>query len=140
MPRYRSRAAAVDWGNPPLPVSGPMKRALPVFLGVLFLAATAAALAAIQKGPDEGPPPGPALADAANKLLGALTPEQKKKMTFTLEDAHRVEWFFVPLARKGVTLKELTPTQRPLVLALLRAGLGQVGYRMTTEIMELDKV
>jgi hypothetical protein len=117
-----------------------MKRALPVFLGVVFVAATAVALAAIQKVPDDGPPPGPALAEAASKLLAALSPEQKKKMTFTLEDAHRVEWFFVPIARKGVPLKELTAAQRPLVLALLRAGLGQAGYKMTTEIMELDKV
>jgi len=117
-----------------------MKRALPVSLGVVFAAATAVALAAIQKVPDDGPPPGPALADAASKLLAALTPEQRKKMTFTLEDAHRVEWFFVPLARKGVPLKELTPAQRPLVMALLKAGLGQVGFKMTTEIIELDKV
>jgi hypothetical protein len=119
-----------------------MKRAVPVSLGVIFVAAaaTAVAMSLAPKVPDDGPPPGPALAEAANKLLAALTPEQKKKMTFSLEDAHRVEWFFVPLARKGVTLKELTPAQRPLVMALLRAGVGQVGYKLTTDIMELDKV
>jgi hypothetical protein len=116
-----------------------MKRALPVSLGVVFVAATAVALAAIQKQPDDAPP-GPALADAATRLLAALSPEQRKKMSFTLEDAHRVEWFFVPLARKGVPLKELTAAQRPLVMALLRAGLGPVGYKMTTEITELDNV
>jgi hypothetical protein len=116
-----------------------MKRALPVFLGVVFVAATPAAVS-MTKASDDGPFPGPALAKAANELLASLTPEQKKKMTFTFEDAHRVEWFFVPIARKGVPLKELTPAQRPLVYALLKAGLGQVGYRMTTEITELDKV
>ncbi|HXU82853.1 MAG TPA: DUF3500 domain-containing protein, partial [Polyangia bacterium] len=107
--------------------------------GLVFVAATAAAVS-MTKAPDDGPFPGPALAKAASELLASLTPEQKKKMTFTLEDAHRVEWFFVPIARKGVPLKELTPAQRPLVYALLKAGLGQVGYRMTTEITELDKV
>jgi hypothetical protein len=116
-----------------------MKRALPVFLGLVFVAATAVAMSTAGPSPDEGPP-GPALADAATKLLASLTPEQRQKMTFTLEDAHRVEWFFVPIARKGVPLKELTPAQRPLVHALLKAGLGQVGYRLTTQIMELDKV
>jgi hypothetical protein len=117
-----------------------MKRALPLSLAVVFLGATAMALAVALPRPADGPSPGPALADAATKLLAALTPELRKKMTFTLEDAHRVEWFFVPLARKGVMLKELTPPQRTLVHALLKAGLGQVGYKMTTEIMELDKV
>ena len=52
----------------------------------------------------------------------SLNPEQRKKATFALEDAHRVEWFYVPLARKGLPLKELDPKQRPLALALLHAA------------------
>ena len=51
-----------------------------------------------------------------------------------------MEWFFVPLARKGVPLKELTAAQRLLVHGVLKAGLGQVGYKLTTQIMELDIV
>jgi hypothetical protein len=83
---------------------------------------------------------GPAMAEAATKLLASLTPEQKQKISFSLEDAHRVEWFYVPLARKGVPLKEMTPAQRDLVHGLLRVGLGAAGYAKTTQIMELDKV
>jgi hypothetical protein len=115
-----------------------MKRALPVFLAVVFLGATAVAVTAPRR--DDGPSPGPALADAANALLASLSPELKKKMTFTLEDAHRVEWFYVPIARKGVPLKELSAPQRKLVHNLLRAGLGQAGHQMTIEVVDLDKV
>jgi hypothetical protein len=117
-----------------------MRRAWTWPLAMLVLGASAVAVSAALPRPDDGPPPGPALAEAANKLLASLSPEQKKKMTFTLEDAHRVEWFYVPLARKGVPLKELAPAQRSLVQGVLKAGLGQVGYKMTTEIIELDKV
>jgi hypothetical protein len=86
------------------------------------------------------PSPGVAMAAAANDLLAALTPEQKQKTTFTLEDGHRTEWFYVPLARKGLPLKQMTPPQRELTFKLLHAGLSQAGYDKATKIMELDKV
>jgi hypothetical protein len=107
-------------------------------LVVLSLGAAAALLVPIVDA--ALPAPGAVMADAATKLLASLTPEQKKKATFTLEDAHRVEWFYVPLARKGIPLKQLTPPQRELVHGLLRVGLGAAGYSKTAQIMELDKV
>jgi hypothetical protein len=108
---------------------------------MLLAVATGAALAVVLSKVDAAAPnPGPAMAEAANKLLASLTAEQRKKMTFSLEDAHRVEWFYVPLARKGVPLKQLTAPQRELVHALLRAGLGPTGYAKTTQIIDLDKV
>src|SRR5688572_8567137 len=117
-----------------------MKRALPWSLAVVFAGATALALSAAPVRPDPLASAGNVMAGAASKLLAALTPEQKQKMIFLLEDAHRTEWFFVPIARKGVPLKELTEPQRALVQDLLKAGLGQVGHKMTSEIVELDKV
>jgi hypothetical protein len=80
------------------------------------------------------------MAAAASDLLAAFTPEQKKQASFGLEDSHRVEWFYVPLARKGVPLKQMTQPQRQAALKLLRAGLSQGGYDKATKIMELDKV
>jgi hypothetical protein len=115
-----------------------MKRARLLTLLVLLTGALAALVGPLVNA--AGPALGPAMAEAANKLLASLTPEQKQKISFSLEDAHRVEWFYVPLARKGVTLKEMTPAQRELVQALLRVGLGAAGYTKTTQIMELDKV
>jgi hypothetical protein len=84
--------------------------------------------------------PGATMAAAANDLLAAFTPEQKKQATFALEDAHRTTWFYVPLARKGIPFKQMTPAQRTAALRLLRAGLSQPGFDKATNIMELDKV
>jgi hypothetical protein len=81
-----------------------------------------------------------AMATAATKLLASLDADQRKKASFALEDAHRVEWFYVPLARKGITIKELTQPQRDLAFGLLKQGLSQAGYTKATQIMELDKV
>ena len=53
-----------------------------------------------------------ATADAARQFLSALTPEERAKATFRFDDQERVTWYFIPIARKGLTLKEMTPAHR----------------------------
>jgi hypothetical protein len=84
--------------------------------------------------------PAEEMTDAANNFLLALTSDQKAKTTFELKDAERVNWNFVPLARKGLPFKEMTPTQRLLASALLNSALSQRGYMKATTIMSLDDV
>jgi Protein of unknown function (DUF3500) len=80
------------------------------------------------------------MAECANRFLASLTPEQKAKATFSFEDAERVNWAFVPLERKGLTLRDMTPYQKQLAYALLNAGLSQIGYVKAVTIMSLDDV
>jgi len=70
--------------------------------------------------------PGEEMADAANHFLVALTPEQKAKATFELKDEERSNWNFVPLIRKGLTFKEMTPGQRLLGQAFLASAMSHV--------------
>jgi len=84
--------------------------------------------------------PAEEMAEAANDFLAALTPEQKAKATFDLNDAERSNWNFVPLVRKGLTFKDMTPGQRLLGQALLNSALSQRGYMKATTIMSLDDV
>lgn len=84
--------------------------------------------------------PGEEMAEAANDLLAALTPEQKAKATFDLKDAERLNWNFVPLVRKGLPFKEMTPGQHLLGQALLNSALSQRGYLKAVTIMSLDDV
>jgi len=80
------------------------------------------------------------MAECANRFLASLTPEQKTKATFSFEDAERVNWAFVPLERKGLTLRDMTPYQKHLAEALLNAGLSQIGYVKAVTIMSLEDV
>src|SRR5437762_8425347 len=80
------------------------------------------------------------MSEAANRFLAALTPEQRAKASFSFEDAERVNWFFVPIERKGLPLREMTPYQRHLASALLSAGLSQTGYIKAVTIMSLEDV
>lgn len=80
------------------------------------------------------------MAQAANAFLAALSTEQKTKTVFDFADAERHNWNFVPLARKGITFKELSPEQRLLAHALLSSGLSTRGYGKTVSIMSLDQI
>lgn len=80
------------------------------------------------------------MTEAANRFLASLTAEQKAKATFKFEDAERMNWFFVPIERKGLPLREMSPHQKHLASALLSAGLSQSGYMKAVTIMSLEDV
>jgi hypothetical protein len=80
------------------------------------------------------------MAEAANRWLASLTPEQRSKATFTFEDDERVNWHFIPIERKGLPLREMTPAQKHLASVLLSAGLSQQGYVKAETVMSLEDV
>lgn len=106
-----------------------MKRFTLLFLAMMNISLAALAQDAVKE-----------MSVAANSFLAALTPEQKTKTIFDFADAERQNWNFVPLARKGITFKELTPEQRLLAHALLSSGLSTRAYGKTVSIMSLDQI
>lgn len=80
------------------------------------------------------------MAEAANRFLASLTPEQRAKATFAFETDERQNWHFVPIERKGLALREMTSAQKHLATALLAAGLSQQGFVKAETIMSLEDV
>lgn len=82
------------------------------------------------------------MASAAQSLVASLDEAQQKKILFEFKDTgEREKFIFVPdLKRKGLTIKEMTPVQRPLALALLGTGLSQYGFSSVLSIMSLEGV
>ena len=80
------------------------------------------------------------MALAANNFLAALTAEQKSKATIDFKDAERTNWHFIPRARKGLAIKEMTFEQRLLAQALLATGLSHRGYTKAVSIMSLEAI
>lgn len=80
------------------------------------------------------------MTETANRFLASLTPEQKAQATFSMDDPERMHWFYIPTARKGLPLKEMSPYQKHLASALLAAGLSQTGYIKAVSIMSLEDV
>ncbi len=84
-----------------------------------------------------------AMADAAGKLVGVLTAEQKKAALFPFDGSEREHWGFVPteiFARNGLTVGSMSEPQRAMVHDLLKAGLSQSGYLTASSIMQLEDV
>ena len=77
---------------------------------------------------------------AAGKFLGALSPEQKKQATYTLTDAERENWNFVPIERNGLPFKKMSTDQHALGLALLRTGLSHTGMARANAVVSLELV
>ena len=114
-----------------------MKRMTAVMVAVATVAAVAGSIAvARQKAAS-------AMAVAASAFLESLTPEQRAKAVFTLNNEERTRWNFIPVdqfPRNGLPLKEMNAAQRRAAHDLLRAGLGQGGYMTATQIMDLENI
>jgi hypothetical protein len=80
------------------------------------------------------------ITQAANHFLDALTPEQKATAVIPFESDERQNWFYTPVPRKGLQLREMSPYQKRLATALLAAGLSQQGFIKAETIMSLEDV
>ena len=84
--------------------------------------------------------PAAEMALAANNFMSALSPGQRAKAVFEFKSEERVNWHFVPMPRKGLPFKEMSPAQRHLAHALLNSALSQRGYFKAATIMSLEQV
>jgi len=78
------------------------------------------------------------MANAANKFLGALTPEQRQQASFALDSEELTRWHYVPATqfpRNGIPIRAMNDAQRALAQELLKTGLSQRGYTQATTIM-----
>jgi hypothetical protein len=77
--------------------------------------------------------------EAASALLAALTPEQRQRSAFTVEDSEWRKWMNQHFYRRqGVSFDEMSAPQRDVALALLRASLSARGLTLTRDIMKLN--
>lgn len=77
---------------------------------------------------------------AAQAWLESLSAAQKKQATFTLTDPERENWFFTPVPRQGLPLKQMDRKQQDLARALLRTGLSHAGLARAEAIISLENI
>ncbi len=80
------------------------------------------------------------LTEAARAFVATLDEAALAKVRLAFDSDRRFEWFYTPVARHGLPLKEMTPVQQKAALELLRAGLSEKGYRKTQTIIALEPV
>jgi hypothetical protein len=76
---------------------------------------------------------------AAETFLKALSPDQRAKTVFAVDDSEWRKWmnqhFYV---RQGVGFNEMSEAQREAAFGLLRASLSAKGLKLTRDIMRLN--
>jgi len=77
---------------------------------------------------------------AADQFMASLTPEQRKKSSFPVDDDEWRKWmnqhFYI---RQGVSFEEMNGTQRDAAFGLLRASLSAKGLKLSRDIMKLNE-
>ncbi len=77
---------------------------------------------------------------AAIAFLEGLTPEQRKRVQFPVDDIEWRKWANQDLyIRQGLSFLEMTEKQRELAFKLLRAGLSAKGFKQTRDTMRLNE-
>jgi hypothetical protein len=99
---------------------------------VCVLIGSGAALYRAQTAPD--------MVAAASAFLASLNEQQLAKVKYNLTHEERMNWYFTPVPRNGLPLKEMEQHQRHLAMSMLSAALSQKGFMKATTIMSLEQV
>lgn len=106
---------------------------------VVIFAVVLLGLGAVVRVTEQGRPEA-VMARAAESFLNALDAAQKTKVQFPFDSEERFNWHFIPRARKGLPLAEMTPAQRDAAFALLKTGLSASGFTRAEAIRSLELV
>ena len=109
-------------------------RQLRVFAGATLC------LVATHLTPAHAQSPAADMAKAASAFLATLDEGQAKLAKLPFDSEERFNWFFVPRARVGLPLKQMTAAQRDAARALLEAGLSEKGYSKAEAVRMLEPV
>ena len=80
--------------------------------------------------------------EAADAFLSSLSEEQRLNCTFPIEDKEWRRWSNIDISlyeREGVSLQDLSSTQRNLAFEMLKASLSPKGFEKTQEIMRMEE-
>ncbi len=80
------------------------------------------------------------MVEAARAWLASLNGEQRSKATYHYMDGERLFWYYPPLNRHGLPLRDMDQNQRNLAMALLASGLTDETNRQATLIIEHELV
>jgi Protein of unknown function (DUF3500) len=130
-----ANVATPEQSRSPIPFGIPTYNVmLSLLLALLFVPGLA------ETGAGQTAAPGATMLEAARTFLATLNPAQNSKAVLPFNSEERFHWFYTPVSRKGIPLKELKASQREAALALLRAGLSEKGYTKAETIRKLEGV
>ena len=106
---------------------------------------TLATIEAYPEGPPvtakwEAPQAAGRMAEACNAFLDSLAAEQKSTATYEYMDGERLFWYYPPLNRHGLPLRDMAPHQRELAYRVVASGLTDRSYQQAKLIIDHELV
>ncbi|CAI8036728.1 hypothetical protein GBAR_LOCUS20573 [Geodia barretti] len=80
------------------------------------------------------------MAEACRKWVDSLNPEQKAKATYHYLDGERQFWYYPPLNRHGLPLRDMTPEQRDLAYGIMESSLDAQAYEQAKAIIDHELI
>ena len=80
------------------------------------------------------------MVDAAKAFVSSLNGQQKTKAIFEYMDGERVFWYYPPMNRHGLPLRDMDTAQRDLAMAVMASGLTPESYEQAKLIIEHEDV
>ena len=80
------------------------------------------------------------MAEVCNMFLSSLSAEQQAKASYQYADGERVFWYYPPLNRHGLALRDMDSRQRQLAFDVMASGLTRKSYKQAKQIIEHESV
>ena len=80
------------------------------------------------------------MAKASADFLESLNPTHRAKASFAYEDGERVFWYYPPMNRHGLALRDMDAGQRKLAYAMMSTGLTEKSYEQAKLIIDHEEV
>ncbi len=80
------------------------------------------------------------MTEACSNFLNSLNSDQKAKTVYSYLDGERIFWYYPPLNRHGLPLREMDAQQRLLAYAVMASGLTEKSYEQAKLIIEHEDV
>ncbi len=78
--------------------------------------------------------------EAGARFLESLDADQRAKTTYPYLDGERVFWYYPPMNRHGLPLRDMDANQRDLAYSLMATGLTEKSYHQAKQIIEHESV
>ena len=80
------------------------------------------------------------MAAAAAAWLDSLSDDQRAKATYEYMDGERVFWYYPPLNRHGLALRDMDDEQRKLAYGIMESGLTPRAYKQAAQIIDHETI
>ena len=80
------------------------------------------------------------MAAAAAAWLDSLSPDQRAKATYEYMDGERVFWYYPPLNRHGLALRDMDAAQRKRAYGIMESGLTPRAYKQASQIIDHETI